>query len=109
MSKAPRALLAGLHELKSCINNNAGTLVNYPRRQQAGLCVSSCGEESTVNYLINHRMNKRQQIRWSLNVAHLLLQVRAAVLNGEFHALARPTSVSRAVENHVAAPLPLAA
>ena len=65
MSKAPRALLTRLHELKSYINNNAGTLVNYHRRQQAGLCVSSCGAQSTIDYQINHRMNKRQQMRWS--------------------------------------------
>ncbi len=92
MSKGPRALMTGLHELKQYINNNAGTIVNYHQRQCAGLRVSSCGAESTVNYLINHRMNKRQQMRWSRRGTHLLLQVRAAVLNGEFDALLRPPS-----------------
>lgn len=109
MSEGPRALMTALHELKQYIRNNAGTLVNYHRRQQAGLRVSSCGVESTVNFLINHRMNKRQQMRWSRRGAHLLLQVRAAVLNGEFDALVRSSSASRAVETQDAVSLPLAA
>ncbi len=96
MSTGPRALMTGVHALQRYIANNAGTLINYHRRQQAGLRVSSCGAESTVNCLINHRMNKRQQMRWSRRGADLLLQVRAAVLNGEFDAPVRPGSVSHA-------------
>jgi hypothetical protein len=109
MSEGPRALMTGLHELKQYIRNNADTLVDYHRRQHAGLRVSSCGVESTVNVLVNHRMNKRQQMRWSRRGAHLLLQVRAAVLNGEFDALVRSPSVSPAIETQGAALLPLAA
>jgi hypothetical protein len=71
--------------------------------------VSSCGAESTVNCLINHRMNKRQQMRWSRRGADLLLQVRAAVLNGEFDALLRPGSVSQAANEDQHDLLPLAA
>jgi len=101
--------MTGLHELKEYIRNNAGTLVNYHHRQHAGLRVSSCGAESTVAVLINHRMNKRQQMRWSRQGAHRLLQVRAAILNGDFDALVRSTPASRAVETQDAAQLPLAA
>jgi hypothetical protein len=109
MSTGPRALMTGLHELKRYIANNAGTLINYHRRQQAGLRVSSCGAESTANCLINHRMNKSQQMRWSRRGADLLLQVRAAVLNGEFDALVRPGSVSHAANEDQHDLLPLAA
>jgi len=74
------------------------------------LCrVSSCGVESTVNFLINHRMNKRQQMRWSRRGARSVLQVRAAVLNGEFDVLVKSPSGSRAVETQGAVSLPLAA
>ena len=39
--------------------------------------------EGTANFLINHRMNKAQQMRWSRRGADLLLQVRCAALNGK--------------------------
>jgi hypothetical protein len=109
MSAGPRALMTGLHELKQYIANNAGTLIDYHHRQKAGLRVSSCGAESTVNFLINRRMNKSQQMRWSRRGADLLLQVRAAVLNGDFDALVRPESVPPAASKDQYDLLPLAA
>jgi len=109
MTAGPRALMTGLHELKQYIANNASTLIDYHRRQKAGLRVSSCGAESTVNCLVNRRMNKSQQMRWSRRGADLLLQVRAAVLNGEFDVLARPGSVSHAANEEEYDLLPLAA
>jgi hypothetical protein len=39
--------------------------------------------EATANFLVNRRMNKAQQMRWSRRGADLLLQVRCAVLNGK--------------------------
>jgi hypothetical protein len=85
--------MSRLQELKQYIAHNVGTLVNSHRRHQAGLRVSSRGAESSVNYLINWRMNKCQQMRWSRQGADLLLQVRAAMLNGPFDALTRAQSV----------------
>ena len=38
--------------------------------------------DRTANFLINRRMNKSQQMRWSRRGADLLLQVRCAVYNG---------------------------
>ena len=40
--------------------------------------------EGTANFLVNRRMNKAQQMRWSRRGADLLLQVRCAVYNGVF-------------------------
>jgi hypothetical protein len=40
--------------------------------------------EGTANFLVNRRMNKSQQMRWSRTGADLLLQVRCAVYNGVF-------------------------
>ena len=40
--------------------------------------------EGAVNHLVNARMNKRRQMRWSPRGAHHVLQVRAAVLDGRF-------------------------
>jgi hypothetical protein len=39
--------------------------------------------ESTVNQLINWRMCKKQQMRWSKAGAHCLLQVKTAAINGQ--------------------------
>jgi hypothetical protein len=38
--------------------------------------------ESAVNQLIDKRMSKSQQMRWSPKGAHLLLQVRAELVDG---------------------------
>ena len=38
--------------------------------------------ESAVNQIIDKRMSKSQQMRWSPQGAHLLLQVRTSVLDG---------------------------
>jgi len=40
--------------------------------------------ESTVNQVISKRMVKKQQMRWSQKGAHLLLQVRTRVLDGDW-------------------------
>jgi hypothetical protein len=40
--------------------------------------------EGTANFLVNRRMNKAQQMRWSRRGADLLPQVRCAVYNGAF-------------------------
>jgi hypothetical protein len=41
--------------------------------------------ESTINQRIAKRMVKTQRMRWIQRGAHLLLQVRANVLNGDLH------------------------
>jgi hypothetical protein len=35
-----------------------------------------------MNHLVNYRLSKKQQMRWSPEGAHCLLQVRAELLNG---------------------------
>ena len=37
--------------------------------------------EATANFLVNRRMNKSQQMRWTRRGSDLLLQVRSAVYN----------------------------
>jgi len=39
--------------------------------------------ESTVNQVISKRFVKQQQMKWSPRGAHLLLQMRTRLLNGE--------------------------
>jgi hypothetical protein len=40
--------------------------------------------EGIANFLVNRRMNKSQQMRWSRRGADLPLQARCAVYNGTF-------------------------
>jgi hypothetical protein len=80
---------------------NAAWLVNYAERYRAGLRVRTSITEGTANFLVNRRMNKSQQMRWSRRGADLLLQVRCAVYNGtlgsgsshRFKAFANPKPV----------------
>lgn len=52
-------------------------------RYRAGLRVATTLAESAVNSLVGKRMVKKQQMCWSLHGAHMLMQVRAAEINGE--------------------------
>src|SRR4051812_8255523 len=80
-AKAGR-LVARCTELRAYIENNDGALIDYGQRYRAGKPISTSRAEGTVNHLVNARMNKRRQMRWSPRGAHRVLQVRAAVLDG---------------------------
>jgi hypothetical protein len=81
-----------IYDLKRYVRGRAHRIVNYHRRRLAGQRVSTALVESAVNHLVNRRMNKSQQMRWSAHGAHQVLQVRAALLNGEFDALLKRPS-----------------
>ena len=82
-AKAGR-LVAHCTELRGYIGNNEGALIDYGQRYRAGKPISTSRAEGAVNHLVNARMNKRRQMRWSPRGAHRVLQVRAAVLDGRF-------------------------
>jgi hypothetical protein len=77
-----RKLWAALHALDGYLSGQSNWLVNYAERHRAGLRVGTAITEGTANFLVNRRMNKSQQMRWSRRGADLLLQVRCAVYNG---------------------------
>jgi hypothetical protein len=79
-----RKLWRALHEVDSYLGTQSTWLVNYAERCRAGLRVGTSITEGTANFLINRRMKKSQQMRWSRRGADLLLQVRCAVYNGSF-------------------------
>jgi hypothetical protein len=79
---ASRKLWHALHAVDKYLKGQAAWLVNYAERFRAGLRVGTSITEGTANFLVNRRMNKSQQMRWSRNGADLLLQVRCAVYNG---------------------------
>jgi hypothetical protein len=77
-----RKLWHALHEIDKYLCGQSAWLVNYAERYRAGLRVGTSVTEGTANFLVNRRMNKSQQMRWSRRGADLLLQVRCAVYNG---------------------------
>ena len=79
-----RKLLKAVEEFHTYIENNANFIPNYGERYRQGERISTGFVESTVNQVISKRMVKKQQMRWSQRGAHLLLQIRTRVLNGEW-------------------------
>jgi len=71
-----------IKELLRYLNNYIDSLANYGWRYRHGRRISTAFMESTVNQLIDKRMSKSQQMRWSPMDAHLLLQVRIELVDG---------------------------
>lgn len=65
------------------LQGNKATLAAYGKRHHAGKLISTAMAESAVNQVINARMCKRQQMRWTPRGAHLLAPLRCAVINGD--------------------------
>jgi hypothetical protein len=61
--------------------------VNYGERFRAGERISTGFVESAINQIVDTRCDKRQSMRWTLRGAHLLLQTRTRVLNGDLDQL----------------------
>jgi len=76
-------LLKQLREFEGYIQNNREFIPNYGERYRNRERISTAFVESTVNQLVSKRMVKKQQMAWTERGAHLLLQVRTHVLNGE--------------------------
>lgn len=72
-----------LEEFEIYIQNNGGLIPNYGERWRYGETISTGFVESTINQVVSKRMVKKQQMRWTQEGAHLLLQVRTRVLNDE--------------------------
>lgn len=78
-----------MEEFHTYIENNKGFIPNYGERYRHGERISTGFVESTVNQVVSKRMVKKQQMAWTQQDAHLLLQIRTRVLNGEWKATFR--------------------
>ena len=63
--------------------------VNYGERYRNGERISTSFTESAINQVVSKRMVKQQQMQWTPEGAHLLLQVRTKVLNADWAATFR--------------------
>ena len=75
--------LKRFYELEGYLHSNIGSLMDYGRAWRQGERIATAYIESTVNQLINQRMCKMRQMRWSRLGAQLMLNVRTAHLNGD--------------------------
>src|SRR5262245_53723738 len=76
-------LVKALSELRTYIVNNRPLIPNYGERYRNGEPIATGFVESTVNEVVSKRFCKKQQMQWSKEGAHLLLQTRVRTLNGE--------------------------
>jgi hypothetical protein len=81
--KATAKLFKHVQEFTIYIRNNRSYIPNYGDRYRYGEMISTAFVESTVNELISKRMVKKQQMRWTKEGAHLLLQTRIKTLDGD--------------------------
>ena len=77
-----KALRKTASEFETYIANNKDMIPNYAERRRYGERVSTGFVESTVNTVVGKRFGKRQQMRWSKQGAHLMLQTRTRTLDG---------------------------
>ena len=83
-SEGAARMLKYVQELETYISNNANYIVNYGERYRNGDRISTGFAELTINQVISKRMVKKQQMQWTPEGAHLLLQVRTAVINEDW-------------------------
>src|SRR5215510_6015520 len=80
-------LVKALAALRTYIVNNRHVIPNYGERYRNGEPIATGFVESTVNEVVSKRFCKKQQMQWSKEGAHLLLQTRVRTLNGELSAI----------------------
>jgi hypothetical protein len=85
-ARFPR-LVKALAELRTSIVHNRHLIPNYGERYHHGEAIATGFVESTVNEVVSKRFCKKQQMQWSKEGAHLLLQTRVRTLNGELGAI----------------------
>ena len=76
-------LVKAVSALRTYIVNNRHLIPNYGERYSHGEPIATGFVESTVNEAVSKRFCKKQQMQWSKEGAHLLLQTRERTLNEE--------------------------
>ena len=79
----------GVTELDTYIRNNRNFIPNFGERYRQGDTISTAFVESTINQVVSKRFVKKQQMQWSQKGAHLLLQTRTKVLDGDLEKVFR--------------------
>jgi len=78
-----RSFSKKLAEFHTYVENNVAMIPNYGEKWRYSETITTAFVESAVNEVVAKRMVKKQQMQWSPEGAHALLQTRTATLNGE--------------------------
>lgn len=76
-----KRLQTAMSRISGYIESQAAFLVNFGKRQREGLPIGTATTEGLANSLVNQRMSKRQQMRWSLEGANATVTVRVHQMN----------------------------
>jgi len=79
-----RKLLKAVRAFEAYVTSNRTALPNYGERYRQGKTISTAFVESAVNPVVSRRLVKKQPTRWTPAGAHLLLQIRVQVVNGNW-------------------------
>lgn len=82
-SEAVAKLLRSVSEFDTYIRNNRAFIPNFGERYRQGDTISTAFVESTINQVVSKRFVKKQQMQWTQEGAHLLLQTRTRVLDDD--------------------------
>ena len=88
-SAAVAKLCRSVSEFDTYIRNNRAFIPNFGERYRQGDTISTAFVESTINQVVSKRFVKKQQMQWTPEGAHFLLQTRTRVLNGDLDAAFR--------------------
>jgi hypothetical protein len=104
-----KRLVKATADLATYIANNTAALPDYSERWFNGERISTAFVESTVNRVVSQRFAKKQQMQWSKQGAHLLLQTRTKTLDGTLRDLFTRWYPAMAVNDNQVAALAIAA
>jgi hypothetical protein len=79
-----RKLLKAVGAFETYVTNHRAFIPDYGERYRQGKAIATGFTESAVNQVVSKRFVKKQQMRWTEAGAHLLLQIRVQVLNGDW-------------------------
>ena len=81
--KNRKKFLKHLEEMETYIRNNRYLIPNYGEKYRYGETIATAFVESTINEVVAKRMVKKQQMQWTHEGAHYILQTRTTVLNND--------------------------
>jgi hypothetical protein len=88
-------LVKALAALETYVSGLRDLIIDYASARLDDEPFSTSPTEGAVQWLLHRRMGARQQMRWSPRGAHLMLQVRTAIVNGTLEADHRSMSQRR--------------
>jgi len=85
-ARSAARLARALITLETYISDLANLIIDYASARLDDEPFLTSPTEGTVQWLLHRRMGARHQMRWSPRGAHLMLQVRTAIVNGTLEA-----------------------